>query len=376
MSSKTIPKKFLVILLAFLASTGNAKADFTFGEPTNLGPMLNSPVKDIPCSLSSDGLSLYFANYANYLPGGLYRPDGDEIWVTRRPTTNDEWEQPEHLGPTINTPNDLISDIMPDISADGLKLYFMSNRPGGSGGFDIWLATRATTDDDWGEASNLGPEINSEHDEGFPRVLGDGLTLVLCDWAFRRPGGYGDCDLWISTRPTADAPWGEPQNLGETVNSPYFDSEPYLSHDGLAIVFSSLRPGGIGGPYDYNLWVTTRKTTDSPWSQPKNLGRPVNGNYKNGAPVISADGSTLYFKSRHPGGYGNLDIWQAPIKPVVDLNGDGIVDAADMCIMVDHWEENFPLCDIGPMPWGDGIVDVEDLIILAEHLFEEFPPAQ
>ena len=59
------------------------------------------------------------------------------------------------------------------------------------------------------------------------------------------------------------------------------------------------------------------------------------------------------------------------ISPLFDFNGDGIVDAADMCIMIDHWGEDYSLCDIGPMPWGDGIVDVEDLKILAEHLFEE-----
>ena len=69
-------------------------------------------------------------------------------------------------------------------------------------------------------------------------------------------------------------------------------------------------------------------------------------------------------------------IWQAPILPVVDLNGDGIVDAADMSIMIEHWGEDYSLCDIGPMPWGDGIVDVQDLIVLAEHLFEEVPPIQ
>jgi len=56
---------------------------------------------------------------------------------------------------------------------------------------------------------------------------------------------------------------------------------------------------------------------------------------------------------------------------VVDFNGDGIVDSTDLCILVDHWGENYPLCDIGPTPFGDGIVDVQDLIILAEHLFEE-----
>jgi hypothetical protein len=84
---------------------------------------------------------------------------------------------------------------------------------------------------------------------------------------------------------------------------------------------------------------------------------------------------TLYFDSDRPGGFGSYDLFEAPIVPVVDLNGDSFVDAADICIMVDHWNTDNPLCDIGPAPWGDGIVDVQDLVILAEHLFEEvFPP--
>ena len=98
-------------------------------------------------------------------------------------------------------------------------------------------------------------------------------------------------------------------------------------------------------------------------------------------PSISADGRSLYFcdypfSTPRAGGLGSSDIWQASIIPIVDLNADGIVDAADMVIMVDHWGTDNSLCDIGPMPWGDGIVDVEDLIVLAEHLFEEVSPAQ
>jgi len=57
--------------------------------------------------------------------------------------------------------------------------------------------------------------------------------------------------------------------------------------------------------------------------------------------------------------------------PPPEFNGDGIVDSADICIMVDHWGEDYPLCDIAPPPFGDGIVDVQDLLVLAEHLFEE-----
>lgn len=64
------------------------------------------------------------------------------------------------------------------------------------------------------------------------------------------------------------------------------------------------------------------------------------------------------------------------VIPVIDLNSDGIVDAADVCIMVDHWHTDYPLCDVGPFAWGDGIVDVQDLIVLAEHLFEGTLPAE
>jgi sugar lactone lactonase YvrE len=66
---------------------------------------------------------------------------------------------------------------------------------------------------------------------------------------------------------------------------------------------------------------------------------------------------------------GGLAVYRQPL--VIDFNGDGIVDSADMCIMVDHWGEDYSLCDIAPVPWGDGIVDVQDLIVLSEHLFEE-----
>ena len=109
---------------------------------------------------------------------------------------------------------------------------------------------------------------------------------------------------------------------------------------------------------------------------PGYLGPPINTEFDEDLSMISADGSMLYFDSNRPGGSGEGDLWQASIEPIVDLNGDGIVDSADMCIMVDHSGTDESLCDIGPMPWGDGIVDVQDLIVLAEHLFEEFPPSQ
>jgi hypothetical protein len=119
--------------------------------------------------------------------------------------------------------------------------------------------------------------------------------------------------------------------------------------------------------------VTRRTSLSDPWEPPVNLGSVVNGPAFESNVRLSHDGSILYFTTRS----GDIRTnWQAPIEPVVDFNSDGIVDAADMCIMVEHWLTDYALCDIGPMPWGDGIVDVQDLIVLAEHLFEEIPPAE
>jgi len=167
-------------------------------------------------------------------------------------------------------------------------------------------------------------------------------------------------------------PWGAPENLGPTVNSSAWDGLPRISADGRALFFVSKRTGGYGAD---DIWVTTRKSKDDPWEEPVNLEPVVNSGSE--APgSISGDGRLLFFDSFRPGGYGGGDMWQVSIIPIVDFNGDGIVDSADMCIMVDHWGTDGPLCDIGPMPWGDGIVDVQDLIVLAEHLFQEFPPVE
>jgi hypothetical protein len=125
------------------------------------------------------------------------------------------------------------------------------------------------------------------------------------------------------------------------------------------------------------MWMATRRNTSDPFGPAIKVPEPVNTSaYEDGSPYLSADGYTLYFCSNRSGGLGGYDLWQVSISPVVDLNGDGIVDADDMCIIVDNWGTDVPLCDIGPTPFGDGIVDVQDLIVLAEHLFEEIPPAE
>jgi Tol biopolymer transport system component len=358
--------KIRLVLAGFLAAIviggDNASADFTFGEPVNLGPTINSPHSDFSVSFSSDGLEMYFdSNRA----GGNW--DSYDIYVSTRATTDDAWGTPVKLGPPINSSS---NDFCPVISTDGLSLYFTSlYRAGGYGVLDIWVTTRETIDDDWGELSNLGPTINTSQDEHAGSISCDGLVLYF----YRKPPPAGPADIYMSTRPTTNDPWGESVNLGPTVNSASGQGSRCISPNGLLLFFYSNRPGGFGGQ---DLYMTRRATIDDDWGIPVNLGPTINTSASERSATILPDGSTLYFTSNRPGGVGGEDIWQAPILPVVDFNGDGIVDAADMSIMVDYWGTDDPLCDIGPMPWGDGIVDVQDLIVLAEHLFEEFPPVE
>jgi hypothetical protein len=354
----------LALILAFGLASDIANADFTFGEPTNMGPTINSSAWDNGPSISADGLSLFFHSQR----GGGY--GGEDIWVTSRASKADPWGSPVNLGPTVNRSS---HEYGACISANGLMLYFVSNRPGGYGSYDIWVTKRATTDDDWGTPENLGPTVNSSASEAGPAISADGLTLYFCDYATGpyRPGGFGSSDLWMTTRKTKHDLWTEPVNLGSTVNSASSDYAPSISSDGLMLFFGSRRSGDYGRRY---LYVTTRETTNDNFGPPVNFGPTVNSSagMGEGYPRISADGLILYFTSDRLGGMGSRDLWQVSIRPVVDFNGDGIVDSADMCIMIDHWGEYYPLCDIGPTPLGDGIVDVQDLIVLSEHLFEDY----
>lgn len=220
----------LVLVLGVgLLGGGRAKADFTFGEPTNLGPTINSPHSDFTGSFSSDGLEMYFDSNRS---GGSW--DTFDIYVSRRATTDDAWGTPEKLGPPLNTGS--VYDAGGFISTDGLSLYFASaNRAGGYGVLDIWVATRESIDDDWGEPSNLGPTINTSHDELGASISCDGRVLYFC----RKPPPDGPGDIYMSTRQTTNDPWGESSKLGPTVNSSASDRSPCISPNGLLLFFSS-----------------------------------------------------------------------------------------------------------------------------------------
>jgi serine/threonine protein kinase len=298
--------------------------------PTNLGPRVNSWAGDFAPGISADGLSLYFSSTRS---GGWA-----DLWVTTRATVSDPWDPPVNLGPTINSSD---GGQTPCISAEGLTLYFSSWRSSGHGKMDIWIASRETTEDEWGAPVNLGPTINSSVVDWSPSISADGLELFIDS---DRPGGIGKGDLWMTRRSTTDDPWSEPVNLGPTINSPSIEATPSISSDGLLLFFQSTRPGGYGGSVD--IWVARRETTDDPWSQPVHLGPVINTWGFDGHPSISADGSALYFVSDRSGGHGDLDLWQVSITPMPgDFRDDRDSDSAAESVESNGGKEVMPLTE-------------------------------
>lgn len=343
---------FIFLTMMVMVST-RAIADFTFGEPENMGPILNTSSRDEEPGISLDGLSIYFCSQR---PGGF---GGYDMYVTTRTTLQDEWGPPVNLGPTVNSSND---DFSEDISADGLELYFGSNRPGSSN-YDIWVTNRATTQDEWTTPTNLGPNINSSSMEGCPAISDDGLELYF--WS-NRSGSIGGYDIWVSRRDTRQDEWGPAVNVSSPINSSSTELCTDVTSDGLRLIFVSARPGSYGGDIG-DLWMSRHSAIGENWEIPINLGAKVNTSADENGPCISSDGSMLYYSSNRPGGSGNADMWQIPIIPIVDFNSDGVVDINDLVIMIENWGNNETLCDIGPMPWGDGIVDRADLEVLMKY---------
>jgi Tol biopolymer transport system component len=217
-----------------------ASKEEDWGPPENLGPAVNSPEWDYYASISADGLSLYFASSR---PGDP--PAYDDLYVTTRATRSDPWGPAVNLGPPVNVSG--AQERFPWISPDDLELYFMCGRSGGYGSSDIWVARRTTKHDPWEQPVNLGPVVNSPYGESHLSLSSDGLLLLFSggfNQTSPRPGGYGGSDMWMSGRAGLSAPWQAPVNLGPKVNSPAGEWIPRLSPDGRTLYFLSARTGG------------------------------------------------------------------------------------------------------------------------------------
>jgi serine/threonine protein kinase len=269
-------------------------------EVTSLGPNVNAPSADFAPVLSEDGLLLV---YHSDRSGGEGKKD---LWKCTRMSLTEPFDKAVNLGPTVNSGAD---DVCPNLSADGLTVAFRSQRAQKPAGSNFWMCRRPSRGDPFGEAVNVGAPGGSSGPMQDYTSSPDGLTLVFTS---NRPSGEGGHDLWMCTRQSSGESFGEPVNLGPQINSSWHEGAPALSADGLTLLFDSDRRGGMGRS---DLWMCTRSSTSEPFGTPVNLGPGVNTAGFDGSPFLSPDGRTLLFCSDRPGGKGKSDIYQAVIVP-------------------------------------------------------------
>ncbi|HWA99866.1 MAG TPA: LamG-like jellyroll fold domain-containing protein, partial [Pirellulales bacterium] len=181
------------------------------------------------CCISGDGLSLVSIAYTTT---GDQTAKKNDLWISQRASIDAPFPSAVNLGNVLNSAGE---DSSPSLSADGLTLIFASDRPGGSGGLtDLWMATRRTPADSFAAPVSLPLPINSSNTEYGAALSADGLTLVISS---QRAGGLGAADLWQSRRRDSNSAWSEPVNLGPAVNSPQQEGRPWLSGDGRVLIF-------------------------------------------------------------------------------------------------------------------------------------------
>ena len=251
-------------------------------------PNFNGPSLDGCPFVSRDGKSFYMASNR---PGGL---GGIDIWVSTRESVADPWGEPVNVGAPVNS---AANDFCPTISRDGHEFYFVSNRAGGCGGDDIYTTRLRSAG--WDPVANLGCEVNSTANEASPFPLPERAAGPVLYFSSTRSGAG---DLFRSV--SHGGVFGPAEALAG-VNSPTAnDGQPNLRRDGLEIFFFSTRPGGFGAQ---DLYSATRPNADAPWSTPVNLGPDVNSPAGDTRPSLSWDGTTLYFGSGRAGGEGDSD---------------------------------------------------------------------
>lgn len=275
----------------FYAST---RIDSIWQTAVQLPKPLNSVKNEGAHCLTADGNTVYFtACYRNDSYGGC------DLYYSRK--TAYGWERPINLGSSINTEH---WESQPSISYDGKTLYFISNRPSGLGGSDIWKSV-LQADSTWSSPKNLGPIINTRKDEISPFIHPDDKTLYF---ASEGRAGMGKLDIYL-TKKTSEEDWMEPQNLGYPINTEKDESSLFVNHSGTLALFSSqLGKDGRGGNdlYYFHLPKEIRpdrviyvkgKVTDRenkrPLSSLVEVVDLINGNVVHSAETFPNDGNFL-----------------------------------------------------------------------------------
>jgi len=219
--------------------------------------------------------------------------------------------EPKNLGQEINSP---YSEYFPSMTVDDQTILFTRAVPyryaASNKQEDFFISEKI--DGQWSNANGVGEPINTDNNEGAPSLSADGQILIFT--ACERYGeygdnriGYGSCDLFFSVKNGNE--WSQPKNIGQPVNSYHWESQPSFSSDGKTLFFvRTIR--NRTGEVEQDIY-RTRIQNDGSWSVPQKLGPNINTPGREESVFIHPDGQTLYFSSDGHTGMGGLDIFMS-----------------------------------------------------------------
>jgi outer membrane protein OmpA-like peptidoglycan-associated protein/tetratricopeptide (TPR) repeat protein len=257
----------------------------------NLGDSVNSDALEYYPSLTIDGKKLIFTR----------RIAGDEDFY-ECDLADGKWSKAKPLGGRVNTN---LNEGAQNISQDGEWIVFTGcNYPEGQGSCDLYISFK--TKNGWSEAENIGPIVNTDFWESSPSLSPDKRDLYFSS---NQLGTYGGKDIWVTHR-SNNGKWSRPENLGPTINTNGDESCSFIYADNQTLFFNSNGHPGYGKT---DLFFS-KKINDSTWSEPENLGYPINTIDEEGSLIVAADGKTAYYASEGIDSKGGLDLYSFQLR--------------------------------------------------------------
>ena len=225
--------------------------------------------------------------------------------------------------PLSDSVNQYELQYFPVLTADQSQLIFTRRVTNNPNDDEDLVVSRKSDRGRWLRAESISKKINTPLNEGTCSISADGRKLILTSCEGR--AGFGSCDLYESSKVGSD--WSEPRNLGRNVNSGAWESQPSLSADGRTLYFVSDRHLGMGLR---DIWISTLDEQGN-WTRAINAGPAINSQYDEISPFIHANNRTLFFATNGRPGFGGYDIfsverngeeWTEPVnlgQPVNDL---------------------------------------------------------
>lgn len=257
----------------------------------NLGVTVNTAYNDYSPLISADGNTLIFTSNRTDDPArARANANFEDIYITTK--SGNSWTTPKLISPNINQK---YNDAAASLSPDGKTLFLYYEEGEG----DIYTST--FNGSEWSKPAPLNKNINtSSYWETSASVSADGKKLYF---ASNRPGGFGELDLYVSEL-DGKGNWGKAVNLGKTINTPEYEDSPFIHHDGVTLYFSSDGHPRLGNS---DIFVTEFK--NNKWSKPENMGYPLNSWEYDGFFTLSPDKKKGYFSTVKEGGLGDADIY-------------------------------------------------------------------